>query len=113
MGTKLAFNLLGGTSAEGTPEYERGLGALRAALASDPKDLAIENANLLATNAHLSDQIKRIEIIAEKLSAKVELRDEALCLYSEIVRILEAETIVRPKEVDSLLARIKVLTEQK
>jgi hypothetical protein len=44
------------------------------------------------------------------LSAKVDIKDEALCLYSEVVKLLEAEAVVRPREVDALLGRIKALT---
>jgi len=62
------------------------LGVLRI-LTSDPRHAAIENTQLLATNAQLWDQMKRLEAMVEKLGAKVESRDEALCLYSEVTKL--------------------------
>jgi hypothetical protein len=48
----------------------------------------------------------------EKLGAKIETRDEALCLYSEVVRLYQERELVRPREVNNLLARIRTLTKK-
>jgi signal transduction histidine kinase len=74
MSMKPPLNLLAGASMECTPEYERGLSTSRISLASDRRHLAIENANLQATNAQLWDQIKRFETMLEKFGAKIEIR---------------------------------------
>jgi len=65
------------------------------------------------TFTDFDERLKRLEAAVKKRSTEIETQDEALCLYSEVVCLYQKHEIVRPKEVDSLLARIKVLTEQK
>jgi len=65
------------------------------------------------TFTDFDERLKRLEAAVAKHSTEIENRDEALCLYSEVVRLYQKHEIVRPKEVDSLLSRIKVLTQQK
>jgi ABC-type uncharacterized transport system ATPase subunit len=67
---------------------------------------------LAAQHVELTRANVDLESVVEKLSAEIERRDEALCLYSEVVKLLEAKAIVRPKEIDSLLARIRALMKK-
>jgi len=71
-------------------------------LQSDPKYLAAKNDVLLGIIADRDERIKR-------LKTKVERRDEALCLYSEVVRLYQGRENTRPWEVDRLLERIRAL----
>jgi hypothetical protein len=100
--------------AEDTPEYEEyHRAAANMFLNADPNYLAANNTELPETVAHRDECVKRLEAMVEKLSATLERRDQALCLYSEVVRLLEAEAIMRPQEVDNLLARATALAAKK
>jgi hypothetical protein len=108
----------------GTQERETcGLDSMRCFLGFDPADLStqllsidpgylrIQNAQLREAIANRDEQVKRLEVIVEKLGKEIELGDEITCLQSEIIRLLEA-ALVCPKEVDSLLAQVQALMKK-
>jgi len=55
--------------------------------------------NLQKANAGLGEQVEHLEVIVKELYAEIEIKDEAICLYSEAIKHSE--------ERDRLLGRIK------